>query len=348
MYLALVDTPLRGVSQVFLAANPLSGLLILIALALSSPSLVLGAVVGSMSSSLACFLLTVGSSDDDKEHHTFAIVMRQHILAGLAGYDGALVGCSLSVFFSYGSAVGDSASSSSASTGTFILTTVLLSSAAAFIHLSFTNFCNRLSLPSFTIAFNIVMASYILATTNRWATVQTMATSAAAPLDCSSAPTDNTACSLDFLFFVHATLLGVGQFMFVDTLAGALLVVAAIAICEWRAALAALAGALLSALSCLFVLQLPDAQWGVVRAGLYGYNAAGCAAALSGRVFFKTGARNAVFGCVCGSLLVTLMQVGLKAVFATAELPLLTFPFVLTTWLMMATQSTHIQKLNEE
>jgi len=78
-FLALCDITLRGISQVFLCDNPVSGLFICAGLACTSPELLAYALIGTVCGTVGAALLATAPAKD--------------VAAGLCGYDGALVGC---------------------------------------------------------------------------------------------------------------------------------------------------------------------------------------------------------------------------------------------------------------
>jgi urea transporter len=70
-----------------------------------------------------------------------------------------------------------------------------------------------------------------------------------------------------------------------------------------------------------------------VRSGLLGYNAALTALALGG--FFVLLDRSGAIYATLGVVLTTCVCIGLATVLAPSGLPVLTFPFVIVTWLML-------------
>jgi urea transporter len=319
---------LRGIAQVFLCDHPLSGVLVCVALALSTGGgpLLGHALLGSCCSSLAALLF--GPSRADKFH--------RHLLSGLAGFDGALVGCGCYTFLS---AAAPGAVDSRAAT-------LLVSICAAIIHTAFMHMCGP-NLPTFTIGFNLSSTAYLLGC--GYAAAALAAAAAAAAQVPAANVVASTAYALDFSTFVSASIKGVGQFMFVDTVAGGVLVLCAIASAGRRAAFCAWLGSATALLMTVYVLQLGASGWMIsvqsghianMESGLYGYNAAGTAAALGGAVFYKATVPSVLYA-VFGAAFTATTESGLRVLLSGIGLPVMTFPFVLSTWALMMVKSRH-------
>ena len=182
------------------------------------------------------------------------------------------------------------------------------------------------SLPALTLAFNVVIISFLASiNTNNITIMETKASS-----------NDSIDTSITFWFMVDAMFRGVGQFIFADTTVGGLVIVAGIAIASRPAAMAAFFGSFIACISALYILEVPKSLVSDVRKGLYGYNSAGVYAAIAGNVFFVHNRASIFYGAV-GTLLSMLVLVGSKSFLGTSELnlPVMTVPFCITTWLMM-------------
>jgi hypothetical protein len=73
-----------------------------------------------------------------------------------------------------------------------------------------------------------------------------------------------------------------------------------------------------------------------IRSGLYGYNAAGTCCVLAGGIFYKA-SDGAVLVGVFGACLASLLTVGFQGAFS--GLPVLTFPFITSAWIIMLSRS---------
>jgi len=156
---------------------------------------------------------------------------------------------------------------------------------------------------------------------------------------------DYTVMSINY--FVDASIRGVGQFMFVDTTVGGALVIIGIAIASRiGASFAAWTGSSVACITAYYLLQVPELA--NVRNGLYGYNSSGCVASLSGSVFFYSNFSNYLCGSLVGGSLAVLILTAFQSILGTLwGLPVLTFPFITTTWIIMMTRSSLFIKLDE-
>lgn len=292
-----IDVVLRGISQVFLCNHPLCGVLICIGLGLSSYKLPLFALLGSA----VCSFSAVSIARPPKED----------ILAGLCGYDGALVGCAclsnIASFQSVGS-------------------TVLLSFLAGIVHVACANLMKIWQLPCFTFAFNIVTIMILFSIKGDTVGIRFA--------DASTKTYSHDYTDMSVMFAVDATIKGVGQFMFADTTIGSALVIAGIAMCSRKGALIAMLGSIVGWVISFYVLDVSNKI--NVRNGLYGYNCAGTCCVLAGGIFYKA-SDGAVLVGVTGASLAALLTVGIQG--ALDGLPVLTFPFILSAWIIMLSRS---------
>lgn len=201
----IVDVILRGISQVFLCNHPISGIFILIGLAFSHINYVLYAILGTFFSTFSS--LVIGGYND-------------HILAGLSGYDGALVGCACYNFLDSKYALG---------------ATILLSFLVGIVHLFCVTLLAKWELPAFTLGFNIVTMLTLLSIKGGIISWEP---------NTSSTTYDEEALTQSWFYFLDTTFRGVGQFMFAHTTLGSFFVVLGIAISSRRGALAAMGGSI--------------------------------------------------------------------------------------------------------
>ena len=73
-----------------------------------------------------------------------------------------------------------------------------------------------------------------------------------------------------------------------------------------------------------------------IHTGLLGYNSAGACTALAGGIFYKTSDSAVVLGII-GAMLAVLLNVGISGMLG--GLPVLTFPFITATWLIMLSRT---------
>ena len=303
-----LDVVLRGVSQVYLCDHPVSGVLILLGLVCTSGSLAAMALLGTLCSTLGAHLVCRPPLDD--------------ITSGLCGYDGALVGCACWAFLDFQALPGKAAA-----------VAVVLSAASGVMHVALTNLLKTFNLPTFTFAFNVTTIAFLLSLKTNNAGTMPLAPPSPLP----SYPP--AYIDLNWAFMWDASVRGVGQFMFSDTTPGGILVILGIAISSRVGALAAWGGATVAAITAVQLLAVSSANRVDVRNGLYGYNSAGTCASLAGGIFFDPSLSGAVFGIIGAALAVLILGM-FKALLGTLfGLPVLTFPFIVSTWIMLLTQS---------
>lgn len=230
-----IDVVLRGIAQVFLCNNPLSGVLILAGLALSSPVLSYYSLLGCVGSTVGAYFLA-GSALID-------------VANGLCGYDGALVGCALFTFSSIYN--NDSLGQSSLSVFAFALFVLLFSIISGIVHVSVCQFftVTQLRLPAFTIAFNIVLIMLLFALKQGQITSINNTQG-------NNKTNDENIDTITFFYFIDAVIRGVGQFMFADTTEGSFLVLLAILLASFDAFIAALSGSFVAFLVAAFIFDV--------------------------------------------------------------------------------------------
>lgn len=307
-YLLFVcDVVLRGVAQVYLCDNPVTGVLVLCGLICTSWVLAAYAVLGTFFATLGAQLICRPQFDT--------------ITSGMCGYDGALVGCACLVLLDQ---------SLEART---VGVAIVLSFVSGVVHVALANLMSTIRLPTFTFAFNVTTIAFLLSVKTNNAGIISLASSAAPD----AYPLGYTDFSASFLW--DASVRGVGQFMFADTTAGSILIILGIGVASRMGAMAAWGGAAVAAITAVFLLAVPISGRIDVRNGLFGYNSAGTCASLAGGVIFDPTVSGCVFG-VFGAAFAVLLQTMFKALLGHQfGLPVLTFPFITSTWLMLLTKS---------
>ena len=308
--LLFVDVVLRGIAQVFLCNHPLSGLFICVGLACSSAALLGFALLGTVCATLGAQIIARPSYESD-------------VASGLCGYDGALVGCAMLAFFDDGDVP-----------GARVGIAILLSFFSGFMHVACANMMNVFNVPAFTLSFNLITISFLLAISTNHANVLQLKAAA------NSSLIDLSDTQMSITFVLESVILGVSQFMFVDTLVGGFFVLTGILIASRYGFCAAMLGSLLACLFSYFVFQASGPEELInIRMGLYGYNSAGTCAALAGHVFFEPTLGGLMVAAV-GSVLCVLILLAFQGILgATWGLPVLTFPFICTTYLMLLTRT---------
>lgn len=310
-----IDLILRGISQVYLCDHPISGLLIAIGVGLSSWTLLLHGIIGVIGS-------TFGAT----------VVCRlpySKISSGLVGYDGALVGCAIYTFCMTGSN----------DNSWIYLVNFILSCVSGLLHMSLANILGLAKLPPFTAAFNLTLFFLLLTIAQENTTIIKFRTSNTI-LDPTTGSNDTS-----FGWFITMAIKGVGQFMFADTLVGSILVVLGILMQSRRDGFCAVLGAFVGGLTARYIISLPSTSSLAITTGLYGYNAAGTCVVVAGGRFYR--ATNAAYLLgIIGAALSVYIQVMYSSLFVINDqtsLPVLTFPFITTAWIMMLTQSAWLE-----
>ena len=179
----------------------------------------------------------------------------------------------------------------------------------------------KLSLPGLTAPF-VVNTWWILLAAWHWPGLDTRGLSPAAL----GVPLEPAVIVFGWREWLQAALAGVGQIFFVnDAVAGAVFVLALAVHSRWCAVLA-LTGSLLAAAGA-FAL---GADRTMVLQGLWGYSAALTAPAV-GCVFLSPTGRSLAWALLA-ALCTVVVQGAALTVMGTWGMPVLTAPFVLTTW----------------
>lgn len=303
--LLVFDVIFRGIAQVFLCNNPVSGFLISIGLMFTSFDLFGYAFFATAISTLSAIVFSPKSTD--------------LLFNGLLGYDGALVGCACYVFINSHYALGAAA---------------LFSSLCGFVRLATGTTLGFAGLPALTSAFNIVTVMLLFASHGSIIGI---------PM-AHNPPTvyPSSWSTMSIGFFFDATFRGIGQFMFADTTHGGFFVWLGILTAGRVPAAMALMGSFLGWFITLYFFRAPASVIPLIRAGLYGYNCTGACVATAGGVFYEA-TDSAVFIGALASCLGALMTVGFKGLMG--DIPVLTFPFIVTQWLVMLSRSEHLHPI---
>lgn len=280
----------KGIGQVFFQENALAGILFTVGIALSSPTMAVGIVVGSVIGTATAWVLKFD---------------RGEVLAGLYGFNSALVGIATLFFFRPGAAS--------------IVLLVAGCIAAAFVTLLARKYA---PFPTYTGPF--VVTTWVLHALGK--------AMGAAPVEGYPALLANPPLP----FAVEAVAHGVGQVMFQGSLWTGLFFLVGIAISDRRHAAWVLAGSIVGMLlawhhtteatRAIDPERLVDrALFDNIALGLYGYNATLAPVAL----YLS---RRSIVAPILGMIL----TVPITELVPQLGIPALTAPFVLATWLVLA------------
>lgn len=286
-----LDLLLRGVAQVYFQNNPLSGVLILVALLVQDPMIaahgVVALVVGNYT---AC-----GLGWD-----------RSLIQSGLFGYNALLVGLAIATFG--GSNVTNHA--------TTMLASILFSMCSSVLFVVLGKLLVPYKSPPLTLPFNISTLLFLLST----ASMTNVDFNAVRVPSLPDYNNDNMLGQIDGSDFFKATIRGMGQVFLADELISGLLVWAGIALCSRVSAIAAFAGSALGA-ACALAAGVPANQ---IVAGLYGFNSS---LTFTAMFMFYAPSWGALIMAVLSSCLTVAAQLALNGMLSPYGLPAMTLPF---------------------
>nr|XP_057924018.1 urea transporter 1 isoform X2 [Doryrhamphus excisus] len=286
----------RGVSRVILANNPLSGVLMLVALYWASPWQGLLGTVGVMTSTLTAVILGQDSAE---------------VCAGLYGFNGMLVSLLMGVF----NAAGD--------WYWWLLLPVCLGAATSvFLFSGFSPVLDRWDLPVAVFPFNVVIILYFLCSGPNNPYFPHLVA-----IPPSSPPPNIT--ELITSEVLRGIPLGVGQIFACGALGPSLLILGALCLYSPLQALHALLGSAVGTLAGLSVaVRHESLYW-----GLSGFNGAlGCMAV--GGLFFTFSWRTHLLAIAC-AFLSAYSDIALSNLLGTVGLPACSLAATLTTTLMM-------------
>ena len=321
--LSYIDSCMRGFGQICLMNNPLTGLLILLAIAIAQPqhglSMLVGVVVATATAHLAG-------------------LNRGAIGGGLFGFNGALVGAGLNLFLD---------SDQYALLLAYVAITSAISVPVMAALMSWLGPPGKSALPPLTLPFNIVTLMCLMGLQ--------MVKFSAMPEGVDGEGDQpfgqvNTALrgepgaeALDFspLLAVQILMRGISQLFLVDNVVVGLVVLVAITICSRISGLAAILG---SAAGTLTALAL-GADGYSVYLGLFGFNGFITAVAIAG-VFIRFSTASMILSVLAGAL-TSLFALGMQRSFDLVDMPTLTLPFVIVTMaiLLFTTMSDRFEVL---
>ncbi len=303
--LGFVDWCLRGVGQVVFQNNPLSGLIILLALFFNSWIYGLVCIAGVVAATLMALALQAD---------------RGLVRDGLFGFNGALVTLALVAFTSANFRVGQVPS------GWMVVYLLFAAAMTAVVFQSLSALLAPYRISALTAPFVLTGWLFLFA-------VLKFASIEAGPLAKPVSPEQYDAA---VTYVLPTWYMGIGnaigQIFFQDNWISGYLIILGIAVNSRIAAGMALIGAAVAAL----VAALFGGPEGAIRDGLFGYNAALTAIALGGFFLVLTWRSflYALFGVVISTWLWASIAIFLKPI----GMPVLTSTFVLVTWLMLLGQ----------
>lgn len=295
--LQCADATLRGVSQVYLVSNPISGVLVLVGLALSTdPMRAVFALLGALCATLGGYAAHSGTHED--------------VAFGLHGYDGTLVGAAVNTF------VADPLR------WHVFLLCIVVALLTGFVRRALGVWIGAHGAPAFTLAFNLMTMGLIVAVRSG-----NVASVALAPATCATASLD------DAMTWLMALCTGFGQLIFCDTLVGSLAVIAAVFWSCLRKGAAGVVGTIVGSLAALGIAGVANpCVVGTFRSGLFGYDATAAAIVAAMPVFLHASPPRRVGVVLVAAVLAAVVNAMLRG---AMSVPTLTMPFVIAGWVVV-------------
>jgi urea transporter len=303
--LDFVDSCLRGVGQVCFMNNPVTGLLILVAMFVAEPWLGFAGALGLVVSTGAA--LVIGMD-------------RGAIRAGLFGFNGILVGAGLSLFLQPD---WDLLVMVWIVLGAFLSTILHAALASVFI--------GAHGVPPFTLAFNFITLIFLIGALN-FANGRVGGLIAPADAQVTGGKVSNTlrsaadaASANNIEGVVNAVMRGISQLFFANSIWSGVIIIIGLAVCSRIAAVFALVGSTVGMLTGLAL----GANGVAIYNGLWGFNSFDAALAVAG-VFFVLSWRSGILAVFC-AVFAAMLFGAITSLFIPWGLPALTLPFCFAT-----------------
>lgn len=290
--LDFINYNLRGIGQVIFVNNPLSGLLILLALFIQSPWVAWMSLLGVISSTVTAMVLKLD---------------RDNIRNGIFGFNGILVGAALATFGSGGNGNWNLV---------WVIAVIIFSALTAMMLKAFgVLWASNFNSPPLTLPFNLATLMFLGLITLIPQSI----------FQLGEAASDKAIASVEFSRVLTSLPINFGQVFLADKLISGSLILLAIAICTPLGALVGLFGAILGIVAALILGIFPQD----IYAGLWGYNSVLAAMAIGG-IFYAPNWRSFLIGAGCAFL--SALAIPVVALVANPlGLPVLTLPFCLVT-----------------
>ncbi|MUG91077.1 urea transporter [Scytonema sp. UIC 10036] len=287
------NATLRGIGQAIFVNNPMSGLLIIIAMFIQSPWLGIMSLIGTSSATLTAIALKLNPSA---------------IQNGIFGLNGLFVGATLAFFGLFGG--------KGVWNPSWIIAAIVLSALSTIVLQTVgTWFATRFRVAPLGIAFHVVLYTFLLL----------IAIVPQPFFHLGSPPPLPSPVSLDFWRVAQSLPVSLGQVFFVDNLISILLVFLAVFIATPIGAMVGLLGCVMYLLAGLLVGARPAQLY----SGFLGYNAVFTAMAIGG-IFYAPNTLSISLGAAC-AFLASIASLLLVPVFSVVRLPILALPFAVVT-----------------
>ncbi len=290
----------RGMAQVIFVNNPVSGLLIFMAMLLQSPWLGVMSFLGTAAATLTAILLNRIPLGQRAAN-------RSMIQNGIFGLNGLLVGAVMSLFGSFGNGVWNPV---------WVLAILLLAALATLVmQTGGVWFATQLKAAPLGLAFNGVMLAFFLL----------IAIVPQPFFDLGAPPPPFQPGTVDGWRLLQSLPVGLGKVFFLDNLLSIGLVIVAVALCTRIGVVMGLVGCVMYLVAGLLLKAKPDELY----LSLWGYNAVLTAIAIGG-IFYAPN-RFSLALATLSAFLVSVLSLLLVPLFTTLQLPILCVPFSLVT-----------------
>ena len=296
----------RSLAQAIFINNPVSGLLLLLALLLQGPVMALWPLIGITAANLMASVIGADGAARRQGSH---------------GFNGALVGAAVAAFAAF--------SSPTATLAWLLSALVAAACTTLLIETLGRSMLKRFGVPPLTLPFCLVTWLLLAAAQSLPTGVLPLAAAVPPP------PVPDSMA----LVLPLGTVRGFAQVFLCHSFAAALLVLAAVAAASPLAALLGLAGGLVSSLTSLALGMDPAS----VALGLGSYNGVLCAIAIGG-IFHAPLPASVVMALLTASTS-ALVAPALATALGVVGLPALTSPFVLATVLVLPVLRRHLPAL---
>ena len=298
----VIDWILRGVGQVVFQSNWLSGIIILVAIAVNSPVYLVAAILGTAVSTFTAVFLGVD---------------RGLIDAGLLGFNGTLVGIGLAFYQSTDFTNGNWPD-------VFLYVLIVVGSAMSTVILSaIASLFGGRSVPTLTAPF--VLATWLILF-GVYAFIETPHGTLVGVREL--APLTDTA-NYTFETFWNGTFKGIAEIYFQDNWITGLIMAIGVFVNTRIGGIMMIFGPALAAV----IAMIYGADEGLINAGLFGFNASLTAIAIGG--FFFLFDWMGAFYMLLGVVVTTFAWPAFATLLAPMGMPTFTFPFVVITWFFL-------------
>ncbi|EFX74392.1 hypothetical protein DAPPUDRAFT_226732 [Daphnia pulex] len=317
LVIKLLDGILRGFSQVVFANNTISGIFVIIGLAVAD-------IWVCAAGLLAATLATVTASVFNQPWSS--------ISNGLVTYNGVLVGTvTASICPPIVAATHGPTYLSWCLIGFGGVMSTLVTSGMA-------NLCKGVSLPPMTVPFNLIDLLMFICLPSSLTHLATFATADnATTLELAASINDtlpvNSTVSLDWIMVLRGSLLSMGQVYAAESVVCSIIMYIGITFFSPMLSIALFSGSLLASVCALGLAE----NYAAIYSGLWGYNSALTAGAIA--VTFYVPTMLSAFNAAMAVVFTAAAQRAFGLVLAPAGLPILTIPFVVTSSMFLAVTS---------